>query len=348
MANITVQELQDIAVKCVSDFFNEKTSLNEGLAKEASDRGLNSEQLKRAVEATNTLAHLKSLDVSSDRTTEFPVADYQEIVKLAFVPDLTSPPIEEEDETDSFGFAKSAAVEVETTMSYENAVFFLQKKAAVNDRELEDAKYELLNVAEDILKQAGELRKDPEILEKLSYSSVSDEYFTKLSSLLACEKPRKALPEGFFKSAAINSVERLFSLYKRAETLNVEIKDKTSLKQRLDQAVNTHVKEAGLLGKVFNHIGSGIGKVVSAPFKAAISAGTGITKATGVAINNAAAKTGMGQAAGLAVKPQSGSVRALKASALPLAGAAMDIGAYNYNVNPAKNQLGTVWDNLQG
>lgn len=353
MTNITVQDLQDIAVKCVSEFFNNKMPLNEGLAKEASYRNLNSEQLKRAIEATNTLAHLKSIDVSNDRTVEFPVANYNEIVKLAFVPELensvhSSNPANE----DPALFAKQAqelmASNTDVSFTYEEAVSQLRKKAAVAERALEDAKFELMNVAESFLQKAAEIKTDPELLEKLSVSSASKQYFQKLANVLGINSPRKSLPEGMFKAASIDKIEELLSLYKRAEALNIEIKEKSDLKLKLDDAVNIHIKSAALLGRASNFLGSGIGKVVSAPVKGLINAGIGTTKAVGKSINNLAAKTSMGQAAGLTPKPQSPLAKGLAVSAMPALGAALDISAYGYKAKPSSNQLGTVWDNLQG
>lgn len=84
---LTPDRLQEIAVKCVTQFMQKSASLNEAIAKEAMDLELNPEQTKRVIEASNTIAYLRQLEKSADRTFEFDVADYSKVMATMCLPD---------------------------------------------------------------------------------------------------------------------------------------------------------------------------------------------------------------------------------------------------------------------
>jgi hypothetical protein len=85
---LTSDRLQAIAVDCVTKFISKEASLSDAIAKEAQFLELNSEQTKRVIETTNTLAYLRQLEKSADRTFEFDVADYNKVMAAMCVPDL--------------------------------------------------------------------------------------------------------------------------------------------------------------------------------------------------------------------------------------------------------------------
>jgi uncharacterized protein YoaH (UPF0181 family) len=84
---LTQERLQEIAVGCVTKFMSKQASLSEAIAKEAQDLELNSEQTKRVIEVTNTVAYLRQLEKSADRTFEFPVADYNHVMAAMCMPE---------------------------------------------------------------------------------------------------------------------------------------------------------------------------------------------------------------------------------------------------------------------
>ena len=88
MPHLSSDQLRDISVAVVEDFINNKVPLSHGLAKQASVHELNSEQIQRCVEASNTIAHLKLLGVAEDRTFEFPLCKFAEVMQHAAAPDL--------------------------------------------------------------------------------------------------------------------------------------------------------------------------------------------------------------------------------------------------------------------
>jgi hypothetical protein len=364
MATITIQDLQDIAVKSTSDFFNDNIPLNQSLAKQASERGLNSEQLKRAVEATNTLTHLKSIEISQDRTSEFPVADYGQILKLAAVPNLTGTPPEDKDgvdETDSFGFVeKTASVNAaEDSLAYSHPVLsqreiitHIFKQASLNERKLEDAKIELEIIGTTMLKKIAALKTDPEIVEHLSASSASKSYFEKTAALIVGPgATRRDLPNGMFKVASLKDVEEFLSLYKKAEDLTAEIKWRQELHDRWVPQKETLTKQA-FVGHIGEAVGKGIAKVVTAPFKALGNAVVKSVSSTatyaGNKAYNAVAGTKVGKSLGATARPIDASVGRKIGAAGAVGAGLIDSSMYTPKVNPAGDNSGKVWEALQG
>lgn len=88
MPVMSSDQLRDVSVAVVEDFINNKTPLSEGLAKQAALNNMNSEQVQRCVEAANTIAHLKLISVAEDRTFEFPLCKYAEVMQRAALPDF--------------------------------------------------------------------------------------------------------------------------------------------------------------------------------------------------------------------------------------------------------------------
>ncbi|HET8686060.1 MAG TPA: hypothetical protein VFM18_05270 [Methanosarcina sp.] len=88
MPQFSSDQLRDISVAVVEDFINNRVPLSEGLAKQASMNDLNSEQIQRCVEATNTITQLKLMSVAEDRTFEFPLCKYAEVMVHATFPEL--------------------------------------------------------------------------------------------------------------------------------------------------------------------------------------------------------------------------------------------------------------------
>src|SRR4051812_18287701 len=78
--DMTPEQIRDCAVHVVEEFINKKVPLSQGVASCAELQALNSEQIKRVIEATNSIAYLKLLNGAEDRTFEFPVAEYTEVM----------------------------------------------------------------------------------------------------------------------------------------------------------------------------------------------------------------------------------------------------------------------------
>lgn len=77
---LTTDGLKKMAALSVAALKSEGTPLNDSITKAAMDNEMNSDQVKRMVETTNQLAYLSELDGQEDRTFEFDVANYDDIL----------------------------------------------------------------------------------------------------------------------------------------------------------------------------------------------------------------------------------------------------------------------------
>lgn len=77
---MTNDNLKGMAAQSVAHLKDSGTTLNDSITKVAMDNDLNSDQVKRMVETTNQLAYLSELDGQDDRTFEFDVANYDDIL----------------------------------------------------------------------------------------------------------------------------------------------------------------------------------------------------------------------------------------------------------------------------
>lgn len=263
MRPVTVQDIQQIAVTCVTQFFNNKVPLSEGLAKQASVLELNTDQLQRAVEATNTLAYLKSLELSPDRTGEFPLADYNQILKMAFVPENTTGSVEPQLDLFSQIFANGGsgswkidkqASESEETIGgmdkfthaaiqnwdEDSALRLLMKEASVNRQKLETLELHSPVVVSELTKLASDLSKDAQAVEKLSAITATPAEFTKLAFLVFGEghdKKRVDYAEGMFPKSEMAKAAALMEKLAEARKVAEEIKAREDMIEKIAEGL---------------------------------------------------------------------------------------------------------------
>ncbi len=260
MPVITSDQFRDISVKTVEGFLNNRVPLSEGLAKYASHYEMNSEQVQRAVEATNSIAYLKVLSLADDRTVEFPLCKYAEVMQELTLPagilekvagnPVKSPLMEKVASTPTF---------VETPLSdVEKQVLFI-KLASKNKHELETLKEQAMFMGPDLMKAASDLKKDPQALEKLASVSEGIE-FTKVSTLVF-GVPQTYSDTGLFKTAELKEATSLVNMLKQAEELVTNIKYKEELQKKAE------LQKEAFLGAIGSAIGRVAGSVASAPVK---------------------------------------------------------------------------------
>lgn len=182
----SAEQLQKLAVEVVSKYVNSGISLNDGIASVAKEQSLNLEQIKRLVESSNQLAYLKLLDSASDRTFEFPVADFETVKGLVTAPgegvvmdieksasqnvDILSIFVETGHEkiahTEEFHFSDREWLEKSASegTAYK-AAYALREQY---QREFDDLDAKLPLHAENLVKTAGYLRRDTYIADKVS------------------------------------------------------------------------------------------------------------------------------------------------------------------------------------
>ena len=78
--HLTTEGLKKMAAQSVAALKMDGTPLNDSITKVAMDNEMNSDQVRRMVETTNQLAYLSELDGQADRTFEFDVANYDNII----------------------------------------------------------------------------------------------------------------------------------------------------------------------------------------------------------------------------------------------------------------------------
>lgn len=263
MATITPEQIRDISVSTVEGFLNNNIPLSMGLAKRASDLGLNSEQIKRGVEATNSIAYLKILSISPDRTVEFPLCKYAEVIG-----DIVSPP---EAVT---GVVKEASAMPPAVAPTEEQVpvithDMLVKAAAINKKALARNKDRAITLQSELIKTASAVGSQADWMNKLA--SITDEKEFRIISKLISYGPleyRDFNGLGLFKEAELKDVTKLQSLYKEALALIDDIALGSDLAEKVE-ALEKQAFIGAILRGASGLVARGVGKIVSAPFRAA-------------------------------------------------------------------------------
>lgn len=175
--HITPESLKEMAAANVAAYKSSDTPLNDSITKVAMDNEMNSDQVKRLVETTNQMAYLSELDGQDDRTFEFNVANYDDIMDSI----ISDPSLEKSASktstnpmdlvTSSFSSMEKVATEKEATLEKWGKPQKLQalKKVASQQRnrldELRSAEHgNLVKLAQ----HRAVLCRDPEVLEKMA------------------------------------------------------------------------------------------------------------------------------------------------------------------------------------
>lgn len=349
MTFITSDQIRDISVKTVEMFLNSKVPLSEGLAKQASDMELNSDQIQRAVEATNSIAYLKILSLASDRTVEFPLCKYAEVMAHVATPDLTKAASYV---AQNVGKTTPASVEMVKAASVANSVelsdaekhVMFVKLAAANDKALEALRDREITIAPELQKIASVVKADPEGLEKLATVANGEEFKAITKIVYGEYKPHS--DTGLFKSAELKQVERLAFLVKEASAIKEEIADKEQLAQRCEM-----VKQA-FLGAIGRGIGTVAGKLMSAPIKVTANAAKRTGQNIGASLGNAATSAGntVRGAMGKPLKPLNLTPKkkfGLGAIAGTAATIGFDASMYSPGTDKTTGRSKDVWTTLQ-
>lgn len=384
MTSLSTKDLQDIAVRCTSDFINSGVSLNQSLSKEAQDRSLNPEQLRRSVEATNTLTYLKTIAMADSRTAEFPVANYNEIVKMACLPDMESlhktaqvmgTEVKPRYDSMSAALVKQANEALEFTsispMGDSERKLHILKLASSNARSLEVLKDTLGITVRQLQKEASDLSKNPKGLEYLSSLDISDERFIKLAGLMfGPDATRKTFAKYLTKAAEMNTAQRVVDLYEQSLDCTKEIVYLTSMQENLNQLEkNAFVlpmlsRAGGAIGKAVsgatNKVAAGTGRMIGKGIRSTAvktvstvadmtgKVAKGIGNVTGSYINNVAAKSPTLNKLGIKPKKIAPNIARNTAIAAVTGTAILDAASHIPEVDPTKDTQGRVWNALRG
>jgi hypothetical protein len=367
MTDFNSELLRDIAVASVEDFLNKKVPLSQGLAKQAAAHDLNPEQIQRTVEAANTIAHLKIREITDDRTAEFPLAKFAEVMKLVTLPDemlnkaAADQSVVEDDPTNAHGDDEDQA-ETETVddanttyaasidddeMKHrgerEKMAHFI-REASINRNRLEYLNDRSAFLVQAMQKAASLVAKDPKGLDKLAAYNDS-ETFKPLSILVfGEEKQHRDFGEqgkAMFKEAEMIHVKTVSALYSEARELVREQSMRRDMDKRASALEGEFTKQAGVAGGV----GYGMGRAAGGMARGAVMApmrGAGNMAARG--INSAAGKMGAGPVLKNVPKaPRIGALGALGA----VASVGLDAAMYSPGVDAESGQSKDVWSALQ-
>lgn len=351
MPDMTSDQIRDISIKVVEGFLNDKTPLSEGLAKEASYHGMNPEQIKRAVEASNTITYLKLIKEAEDRTFEFPLCKFDEVMAEIAIPtektaayakallangliSIDEPNLEkkasdESDQTDQVEFSEGA-----------RTLLFHKEASALKNRLYRlEGDSEVMRAR--LLKAASELRSDPAGMDKLS--CVAGEDYQGLATLIAgVESPAKRdLPVEMFKEAELKEAKSIVELYKQARQMVAEASTLRELDKKAS-SLKTELTKKAFVGSIARGIGKGVGSLAGQTISAPVRA---FGKTT---LNAGKAATGKGTPTPLTLGEQ-GIVRAAKATGA-VAGPGMAYMGYKASGGAGFSNSGRskdVWDALQ-
>lgn len=347
MPFITSDQIRDISVKTVEMFLNNKIPLSEGLAKQASALELNSDQIHRAVEATNSIAYLKVLSLSSDRTVEFPLCKYAEVMKGVVVPDLTKAAswTVQKPASTSEGMEKVASAEANVELNDAEKRVMFTKLAAINEKELEALRDREVTIKPEIEKLARLVKADPEGLEKLA-TVVSGPEFSYLSEVVYGEAKAHS-DTGLFKAAELKTVEKFATLIKEAQAIESDIKIKQELADR-----GEHIKQAFFWGALGRGVGAVLGKTAKPPINMVANAAKRTGHNIGVSASNAATSLGnqVRKAGGMPLKPLNLSPKkkfGLGAAATMGISVGADAMMYTPGTDSTTGRSKDVWTSLQ-
>lgn len=303
--NITPEIIKSTAVEIVNGFVQNKTPLSQGVASYAIAMELNSEQVKRIVEATNQLAYLKLLATATDRTFEFPVADYDQVMSELSMIDKTASVVSKPSPLDIV--KQKPELEKVASEKVEDKAFVLaslrkeiMKQAGVLKR-LEDKKEEMVvKLASD----AAALYADARFLDKLALVA-DEEHFVALSQFVTGHAKQASEVEykTLFVDKELQTTKNFLDLYKQAEELVVQSEE---LADKLEKAANL-LEEHGTINGLEKEAFLGlIGRAVGASARMATAGSFGMAKKLGsgrilTPVNWTRGKMGLSKVTGLGV-----------------------------------------------
>ncbi len=221
------EQLKNLAAKAVSNYIARGVTLTDAVAALSKENRLNEEQTKRLVEVSNQVAYLKILETAKDRTFNFPVAEYKEVMAKIATPDVSmnkqastanssASPMDLVRHTFEAGMEKKAsyaeptAEEFVKSASEQEILGYLPRIVFSYRAELEKLAYDKMNQAELLIKAASEARKDPFIGYKLQKFASNQSELTRLIGVelekVASERSPIFKDKDFEKLAELNTL----------------------------------------------------------------------------------------------------------------------------------------------
>lgn len=280
--DLTPEKLQGLAIKCAAMYMTKQASLSEAISKEAQVLELNPDQIKRTIEATNTITYLRQLEDSKDRTLEFPLADYKEVMAHMVLPEKQAAEEGKEEREDDEG-QKSEDDEDKKEKEQEDSektasLFSDQEKIAMISKEtmrctqvMEKIASEKIILHMGLESLASKVSLDPLAFEKIALATGEDAPV--LSKLCGLEKAAKL--DNVFSDAELLEVKELHGIYKQAVEL---VSQESDIIEFLE-------KSSSVLGSLGNGIMHPIDSAKKIPSKLGEGAGWTAKKLTNLAVS---------------------------------------------------------------
>lgn len=285
MADFYPEMIKAEAVKAVEAYINNEVPLTDSISMIAKERGLNPEQIKRLIEATNQICYLKLQTITADRTFEFPLADYKQVMSKVLELDSGMAKQASERHRDSpLGIMTRSESMTKEASAKELSNADLVKQASAQEkailvyRTIQRECHRLEKMASDsdimvesLFKATNSAKQDEEFLDKLAH--VADEQTFKALSKFAGMENEVGSGEQIFRRNDLVEVESLCGLYKEAQEL---VAAKSELYAKLEKAAevlgNTMEKQA-VASLALKAIGRAASKATAAATKAGGKAG---------------------------------------------------------------------------
>jgi hypothetical protein len=245
----STEQIKDLAVGIVKGFIEDKTPLNDGIAKCASEMELNPEQIKRVVETCNTVTYLTLQKEAADKTIEFPVADYTGVIGKMVMPEKQAGAAVVTEAEFKESMQKEAA-EIVPSVDLETARVLAMKEYRANHAMLVKLSHDKAECLTDIGNLTAKIKKDGWAMEKLA-EVTDEETFKRVGQLIG--DTTKELRTFIFKQAELSEVTKLVELFKKANDLVTESKKR----EELDKRAFLQAAAGGLGGAIGRTLGFG-------------------------------------------------------------------------------------------
>lgn len=171
--DMSVDFLKTVGAGVVAAFRTQGTPLTDGIVKVASENQLNAEQTARLVETVNQLAYLSGPHNSMDKTAEFALASYDDVISAI----ITPPSLEKAASVRKPSPLSLLAEPMEKVASEAEYVFQPNPEEARKQMErefysgrdrLKAMDIEEMNIVEGLTKAAAAVKQDPDALSKIA------------------------------------------------------------------------------------------------------------------------------------------------------------------------------------
>lgn len=177
MMDMSVDFLKNVGAGVVAAFRTGGVPLTDGIVKVASENQLNAEQTARLVETVNQLAYLSGPHVSMDKSAEFALASYEDVITAI----MTPPSIEKTASARKPSPLSLLAEPMEKVASAEawqpsaeEARIHMEREFYSGRDRLKAMDIEEQNIVEGLLKTASVVGKDPDALSKIAALTSGD------------------------------------------------------------------------------------------------------------------------------------------------------------------------------